>query len=164
MSLCRTFLHGGLSSALDFERRHGYARPIAGAASLIGVRDPRVNLVSQARGSILNPIFVATDTPNRPRGVSYRDAFVADFLDGTSDRQYIQRLRSPGALAGGLGSLGRTLTRWRHSEVILGDGARITLIGRRAYLRSLRAPCALEWFFRQHLRAPWRHFCHLLDL
>ena len=80
-------MHGGLSSALDFERRHGYARPIAGVASLIGVRDPRVNLVSQARGSILTRTFAATDTPNGPRGVSYRGAFVVDFLGGTSDRQ-----------------------------------------------------------------------------
>ena len=157
-------MHGGQSSALDLERRHGYARQIAGAASLIGVRDPRGNLVSQARGSILNSTSAATDTPNRPRGIRYRDSFVQDFLDGTSDRQYIQRCRDSGALIAELDSLDRPSTRWRHSEVILDDAARITLIGRRAYLRSLRAPSALDWFFRRHLREPWRRFCHLLDL
>ena len=157
-------MHGGQSSALDLERRHGYARQIAGAASLIGVRDPRGNLVSQARGSVLNSTSAATDTPNRPRGIRYRDSFVQDFLDGTSDRQFIQRFRNSGALAAELDSLDRLSARWRHSEVILDDGAQVTLIGRRAYLRSLRAPFALEWFFRQHLRAPWRSFCHLLDL
>ena len=136
----------------------------AGTAFLIGVPDPRVGTVSQARDSKMNPTFAATDTPNRPRSIRYRDSFVQDFLDGTSDRQYIQRCRDSGALIAELDSLGRPSTRWRHSEVILDDAARITLIGRRAYLRSLRAPSAFYWFFRRHLREPWRRFCHLLDL